>query len=51
MLPLILIILLVLLLIAAVPRWGYSRTWSYYPGSLIGVILVIVRIVWLAGAF
>jgi hypothetical protein len=38
----ILIIVLLLLLLGAIPRWGYSRNWGYGPSGLLGVILVIV---------
>lgn len=46
---LILVILLVILLIAAVPAWPYSRGWGYYPGGGLGLILIIVLILWLTG--
>ena len=45
----LLLILLVLLLIGAAPRWGYSRSWGYRPFGGIGVILVIVLILVLLG--
>jgi hypothetical protein len=45
----ILIILLILLLIGAVPRWGYSRGWGYGPSGLLGVILIVVVIMLLMG--
>jgi hypothetical protein len=46
---LILIIILILLLVGAVPRWGYSRGWGYGPSGILGVILVIVLILLLLG--
>jgi hypothetical protein len=49
MLGTILVILLILLLIGAVPRWGYSRNWGYGPSGLLGVVLVIVLILLLLG--
>jgi hypothetical protein len=45
----ILIILLILLLIGAVPRWGYSRNWGYGPSGILGVILIIILILLLMG--
>jgi hypothetical protein len=45
----ILIIVLILLLIGAVPRWRYSRGWGYGPSGILGVILVIVLILLLTG--
>ena len=44
MLGTILIIILILLLIGALPNWGYSRGWGYYPGGGLGIILIIVII-------
>lgn len=49
MLSTILIIILILLLIGAIPNWGYSRGWGYYPSGGIGLILVIVVILVLMG--
>jgi hypothetical protein len=49
MLGTILIILLILLLIGAVPRWGYSSGWGYGPSGLLGIILIVVIILVLMG--
>ena len=49
MLGTILIIILILLLIGALPNWGYSRGWGYYPGGGLGIILIIVIILVLMG--
>ncbi|MEP7239587.1 MAG: DUF3309 domain-containing protein [Devosia sp.] len=49
MLSTILIIVLILLLIGAIPNWGYSRSWGYFPSGLLGVVLVIVIILALMG--
>jgi hypothetical protein len=49
MLTTVLLIVLILLLIGAVPRWGYSRSWGYGPSGLIGIILVIVLVLALTG--
>lgn len=45
----ILIIILILLLIGALPSWGYSRGWGYYPSGGLGLILVIVIVLVLMG--
>jgi Protein of unknown function (DUF3309) len=45
----ILIVILIVLLIAALPTWPYSSGWGYYPGGILGVILVIVLILLLLG--
>jgi hypothetical protein len=45
----ILIIILVLLLIGALPTWGYSGGWGYFPSGGLGLILLIVIILALTG--
>lgn len=45
----ILIIILILLLIGALPSWGYSRAWGYYPSGGLGLILVIIIVLVLLG--
>jgi len=49
MLGTILLIILVLLLIGALPTWGYSRSWGRAPSGLLGLVLVIVVILLLLG--
>jgi hypothetical protein len=45
----ILIIVLILLLIGALPSWGYSRGWGYGPSGLLGLVVVILIILVLLG--
>ena len=45
----ILIIILIILLIGALPSWGYSRGWGYYPSGGLGLILLIIIILMLMG--
>jgi hypothetical protein len=49
MLGTILIILLILALIGAFPRWGYSRDWGYYPSGGLGLVLLIIVVLVLLG--
>jgi len=49
MLSTILIVVLILLLIGAIPRWGYNTSWGYGPGGIVGVLLIIVIILALTG--
>lgn len=49
MLGTILIIVLILLLIGAIPTWGHSRNWGYFPSGTLGLLLVIVLILLLLG--
>ena len=46
---LIILIILILLLIGAVPRWGYSRGWGYGPSGVLGLILIVVVVLLLMG--
>ena len=45
----ILIIILILLLIGALPTWGHSRSWGYFPSGGLGLVLVIIIILVLLG--
>jgi hypothetical protein len=45
----ILIILLILALIGVLPTWGYSNSWGYGPGGIVGLLLVIIVILALLG--
>jgi hypothetical protein len=45
----ILIVLLILFLLGALPTWPYSRNWGYYPSGGLGLILLILLILLLAG--
>ncbi len=45
----ILFIILILLLIAVMPTWPYSRRWGYYPTGGLGTILLILLILLLLG--
>jgi hypothetical protein len=45
----LLLLILVILILAAVPAWPYSRGWGYYPSGGLGTILVILVILMLLG--
>jgi hypothetical protein len=45
----ILMVVLVLLLLGALPTWPYSRSWGYYPSGGLGLVLVVVLVLLLAG--
>ena len=44
MLGTVLIVLLILMLMGALPRWGHSRNWGYYPSGGLGLVLLVVVI-------
>jgi Protein of unknown function (DUF3309) len=46
---LLLLIIVIVLLIAVLPTWPHSRGWGYYPGGILGVILIIVLVLLLLG--
>ena len=45
----ILLIVLVLILIGALPRWSHSSRWGYGPSGGVGLLLVIVFILVMMG--
>ena len=45
----LLLVVIVLLLIGAVPAWPYSRGWGYRPFGILGLLLVVVVVLALAG--
>jgi len=49
MLGTILIVVLILMLLGAIPRWPHSREWGYAPSGSLGTILLIVVILVLLG--
>ncbi len=49
MLGTILIVILILALLGALPRWSHSRDWGYYPIGGVGLILFVVVILLVLG--
>ena len=49
MLGTILIIVLILALCGALPRWSHSRDWGYAPTGGVGLVLVIVVVLLVLG--
>jgi hypothetical protein len=45
----ILLIILILILIGALPTWGYSSGWGYGPSGVLGVIVIVLLILVLMG--
>ncbi|HEY4372463.1 MAG TPA: DUF3309 family protein [Burkholderiales bacterium] len=45
----ILLVILILLLVGALPTWGYSSGWGYYPSGGLGLVAVVVLILLLMG--
>jgi hypothetical protein len=40
----ILLVVLILLLVGAIPRWPHSRNWGYGPSGVLGVLLIVVLV-------
>jgi hypothetical protein len=49
LLGIILLVILVLFLIGAFPRWPYSANWGYFPSGLLGLGLIVVIVLLLLG--
>jgi hypothetical protein len=45
----ILLIVLLVLLLGALPAWPYSRSWGYYPSGGLGLVVVVLLVLLLAG--
>jgi hypothetical protein len=45
----ILLVVVVLMLLGAMPRWPHSRGWGYYPSGGLGLVLLILVILMLSG--
>jgi hypothetical protein len=49
MLATVLIVILILALLGALPRWPHSRNWGYYPSGGLGLVLLIIIILLVLG--
>jgi hypothetical protein len=49
MLATILIVVVLLMLLGALPRWSHSRQWGYFPSGGLGLVLVILIVLVLLG--
>lgn len=45
----LLMVLLFLILLGIIPAWPHSRNWGYYPSSGVGLVLLIILFLMLAG--
>ena len=49
MLGILLVVVLVLALAGALPRWSHSREWGYFPTGGVGLVLLIVVVLLFLG--
>lgn len=45
----ILLIILILILVGALPSWGYSRNWGYGPSGIVTILVIILIVMMLTG--
>ena len=45
----ILLVILILMLVGALPTWGHSKNWGYFPSGGLGLVVVILLILILMG--
>ena len=45
----LMLLLLIVLILAVIPSWPYSRGWGYYPSGGLGLVLLIVVLLLLMG--
>ena len=49
MLATVLIVVVILMLVGALPRWGHSRNWGYFPSGGLGLVVLILIVLLLLG--
>jgi uncharacterized protein DUF3309 len=49
MLGTILLVVLILALVGALPRWPHSREWGYFPSGGLGLVVLILVILLVLG--
>lgn len=49
MLGTVLLVILILMLLGAVPRWNHSRNWGYGPSGGLGLVVLILIILMVSG--
>ena len=45
----LLLIILLVILIGVLPTWPYSSGWGYYPSGGLGILVITLVVLWLAG--
>jgi len=49
MIATVLIVVLILMVLGAAPRWPHSKNWGYYPSGGLGLALLVVVVLLLMG--
>lgn len=45
----LLLVILILLLVGATPRWSHSRKWGYRPSGALGLVVLVILILLVSG--
>jgi hypothetical protein len=45
----LMLLLLLVIVLAVMPAWPYSRGWGYYPSGGLGAVLIILVVLMLLG--
>jgi hypothetical protein len=45
----VLLVVVVLMLLGALPTWPHSRGWGYYPSGGLGLVVLVLVVLMLAG--
>jgi len=45
----LLLIIVILALIGVIPTWPHSKGWGYAPSGVVGVVLIVVLVLLVAG--
>ena len=48
-LGMILLIVLILALVGVIPSWPHSRSWGYAPSGMLGLVVVVLLVLLVAG--
>ena len=43
------LIIVIIVLLAVLPRWPYSAGWGYYPSGGLGLVVIVLVVLLLAG--
>lgn len=45
----ILLVIIILILVGALPRWPHSRNWGYGPSGGLGLVLLVILLLMVMG--
>jgi hypothetical protein len=48
-LGMLVLVILVIMLVASLPRWPHSRSWGYYPSGGVGLLVLVLLFLLLSG--